>query len=156
RNTTIVSKLMEEQDLNQELNIEINEVIDSYNLPTSIDYNHIIAQIDNLMETLLRLKLGYLDDKEKSSNSKVIVERKTIMPYSAVLDPVIRFLTAEDAVGILNHKKIAVYGSPLEKSTMILFDEELSHEPTDEMLIVNKTVLEQDRELVKEIVSNYT
>ncbi|CAG8704699.1 13759_t:CDS:1, partial [Dentiscutata heterogama] len=62
-------KLMEEQDLNQ----EINEVIDSYNLPISIDYNHIIAQIDNLMKALLRLNL---DDKEKSSNSKVIVERK--------------------------------------------------------------------------------
>ncbi|CAG8850534.1 35619_t:CDS:1, partial [Gigaspora margarita] len=47
--------------------------------------------------------------------------------------------------------KIAVYGSLLEKSTTILFDEELSHEPIDEMLIVNKIVLEQDRELVKEI-----
>ncbi|CAG8784588.1 16205_t:CDS:1, partial [Cetraspora pellucida] len=60
---------MEEQDLNQ----EINEIIDSYNLPISIDYNHIITQINNLMEALLRLNL---DNKEKSSNSKVIVEKK--------------------------------------------------------------------------------
>ncbi|CAG8510227.1 846_t:CDS:2, partial [Dentiscutata erythropus] len=64
-----ISKLMEEQDLNQ----EINEIIDSYNLLINIDYNHIVAQINNLIEALLRLNL---DDKEKSSNSKVIVERK--------------------------------------------------------------------------------
>ncbi|CAG8739901.1 9642_t:CDS:2 [Gigaspora margarita] len=139
---------MEEQDLNQELNIEINKVIDNYNLLTSIDYNYIIIQIDNLIKILLRLKLGYLDDKEKRSNCKVIVEKKDNNGENNKID-IYHTNTPKLECSSNNYQ---IYGSSLKKSTDTkLFDKELSYEPTDKMLIVNKTALEQDRELVKEI-----